>query len=219
MKVFIIMKNRLTWPKAMCEFLADTGSEVILIDNASTYQPLLDWYDTCPYTVHRMEKNYGHLVFWKSGLCNVYTDRFYIVTDHDLDLSGVPHDYADFLMKGLENNVVKSGLSLRINDLPNNPYAMQAFDWELKFWQTKQDKNGFFNSDIDTTLAVYDRERKFGFPPESNTFFSAVRSPEPYTARHLPWYLTPGNMTEEERYYHERTDKYWSGKFKKVWNS
>ena len=39
------MYNRLTWPKKMAEFLSDTGCEVILIDNNSTYMPLLD---ACP---------------------------------------------------------------------------------------------------------------------------------------------------------------------------
>lgn len=222
MNAFIIMKNRITWPKAMCEFLADTGCTPILIDNDSDYPPLLEWYKNCPYKVHRLKENLGHLALWKSGIIDEYQDRFYILTDPDLDISSVPHDYVDVLMKGFENKtIVKSGLSLEISDLPNNPYAKEAYAWELKFWDYKRKKNGYYESSIDTTFALYDKERTWGeFPggePSNNRFFDAVRSPRPYTAKHLPWYLTPDNMTAEEKYYHERTDKYWSGKYKEIW--
>ena len=54
------MYNRLTYPKNMSEFLSDHGIEVILIDNNSTYPPLLEWYDKCPYKVHRLKENMGH---------------------------------------------------------------------------------------------------------------------------------------------------------------
>lgn len=215
------MRNRLTWPKAMCEFLASTGCKVILIDNDSDYPPLLEWYQKCPYTLYRLNENLGHLAVWKSGIINGFKDQRYIVTDPDLDLSGIPHDYVEVLMKGLELNpsVIKSALSLEINDLPDNPYAKQAYEWELKFWQTKK-KDGFYHSSTDTTFAMYDKGRKWGeFPggePSNNKFFDAVRSDRPYTTKHLPWYQTPENMTEEEKYYHERTDRYWSQKFKET---
>lgn len=218
------MYNRLTWPKAMCQFLTNTGSEVILIDNNSTYQPLLDWYDDCPYKVYRLSENLGHLALWKSGLIDSFDDRYFILTDPDLDLSGVPHDYADFLLKGLENNpnVVKSGLSLRIDDLPNNPFAKQAYEWEKKFWQGRRDGLGFINASIDSTFAVYDRERTWGdFPggsPSNDKFFSAVRAPKPYTAKHCPWYLTKEDLetNEEEKFYSSVTNTYWNQKMKEA---
>jgi hypothetical protein len=224
MKVFIIMYNRLTWPIKMCEFLSNTGCEVILIDNNSTYPPLLEWYKSCPYELWLLEKNEGHFGPWKTGIIDRYTDRYYIVTDHDLDLSMVPPDYVSFLKKGLDNNpdVVKSGLSLRIDDLPDNPFAKEAHDWELKFWQTPRDRDGFYQSTLDTTFALYDRERGWGeFPggsPSNDKFFSAVRAPSPYTARHLLWYETKESIAnnEEELYYHNNTGTYWSEKLKEL---
>lgn len=223
MNAFLVMHNRLEWPRKMAEFLSDTGCNVILIDNQSSYPPLLEWYKSCPYKIHMMDTNYGHLVLWKSGLINEYNDQHYILSDPDLSLDGIPHDYVSTLMRGLtlNPNVIKSALSLEITDLPDNAYAKQAYDWELKFWQTKN-KDGFYRSTADTTFAMYDQDRKWGeFPggnPSNDRFFDAVRSDRPYTARHLPWYVTPENMTDEEKYYHMRTNTYWAQKYNEAWS-
>jgi len=203
----------------MCEYLEATGVRPIIIDNDSTYPPLLDWYKDCGYKVHRMERNYGHLVFWKSFLINQYSDRFYCLTDPDLDLSKVPHDYADVLMRGLNENptVTKAGLSLRINDLPQNAYTKKVIEWEKKFWQHKS--GIFYKADVDTTFALYDKQRDFGkLPPEGNKFHWAVRAPEHYTAKHIPWYLTKEKIesSEEEQYYMSQTHTYWSNIFKET---
>ena len=218
-KAFIIMFNRVTLPKNMAEFLSDNGCEVILIDNNSTYEPLLDWYSKCPYKVYRLQENLGHKSLYTSGILDEYKDQYYYLTDHDLDLSGVPPDFQELLMKGFENpGVIKSGLSLKIDDLPNNPYANIAREWESKYWERPRDANGFYHSEVDTTFALYDRGREYSGFPATDDFFRAVRSPHPYTARHVPWYNTPENITEEEIYYIKSTGTYWLGHFKEIYN-
>lgn len=217
------MYNRLSWPKTMAEFLSDTGCEVILIDNNSSYGPLLDWYEnSCPFKVHRLKENLGHKCLWRSGLINEYQDEFYVVTDHDLDLKHVPSDYINLLHSGLKNNpnVVKSALSLEIQDLPDNIYSKKVYDWEIKWWQHPQDSLGFYIAAADTTFALYDRKREYSEFPETDRFFSSVRSPRPYVAKHLPWYLTKEDIdsNEEERYYQLNTTTYWSTIFKKDFN-
>ena len=219
MNCFVIMYNRLTWPKKLCEDLVERGITPILIDNKSTYQPLLDWYEReCPYRVHRMMGNYGHQVFWFRDFEEYIGDRYYMVTDHDLDISKVPNDMEAMLRKGLElfPDVLKVGLSLEISDLPDNLFTKEVKKWETKFWQTEK-RNGYYLSDIDTTLAIYDSERPRGNLP-NNRFFSAVRADRPYTARHMPWYNTPEFLAEneEERYYNEHTHTYWSNKYKEL---
>lgn len=220
MKAFIIMFNWLTWPKAMAEYLTALGCEVILIDNNSSYPPLLQWYENCPFKVHRMQENFGHLALWKSGLIDSFDDQYYIVTDPDLDIfTDVPFNFLATLKQGLLNNpdVIKSGLSLKIDDLPDNAYAKRVYEWELKFWQTPVDNEGFYKSDIDTTFAMYDRTRYFGQLP-NNRFFSGVRSPAPYTARHLPWYFTEESVlnNDEQKYYLRHTNTYWATQFKET---
>lgn len=217
MKVFIICYNRLTPLKAMCEYLTNTGAEVWIVDNNSTYEPLIDWLKICPYKVIYMLENYGHQVLWNEAY-KFITDRYYCVTDHDLDLSQIPHDWIEVLKQGLIENkdVIKSGFSLQIDDLPENNYTKEVIAWETKFWQTER-RGKFFLSDIDTTLAMYDRDRDFGKLP-NDRFFSAVRADKPYTALHLPWYLTKESIENnpEEKYYFENTHTYWAGKMKEL---
>lgn len=223
---FIVMWNRLTYPMKMAEYLSDHNVNVIMIDNNSSYEPLLEWYKSkCKYKVYRLKENMGHKCLYISGILNEYKDDHYFLTDPDLDLSQVPADFIDVLFKGLEHNksVLKSGLSLEINDLPDNEYARGVFKWEEKFWNPGRFKNGFYESDTDTTFALYDRKREWeGFmtnlnePENLNKFFCAVRSPRPYTVRHLPWYNTPDNLTEEEKYYLKITGTYWMGQYKKT---
>lgn len=201
MKAFVIMFNRLTCAKKLCEDLTVSGCEVILIDNGSSYQPLLDWYKEGNYPVHYLKG--GHKSLWESGLIEKYNESHYIVTDHDLDISKVPHDFVDFLMKGFDDpTIVKSGLSLKIDDLPKNDFTKGVINWEKNFWNKPRDKNGFYLAEIDTTLAIYDRDRL-----NINDFFRAVRSPPPYSARHLPWY-NEENISEEEQYYFDHVDIY-----------
>lgn len=212
MKVFIISYNRLTPLKAMCEFLSQVDCTPIIIDNGSTYPPLLEWLTTCPYLVIAGD-NGGHQTLWNNHKYLI-TDRYYCVTDPDLDLSDIPLDFVEHLKQGLQlfPNVIKAGFGLRIDDLPENPYTAEVINWEKKFWETEL-KNGFYLSDIDTTFAMYDNTRQFGKLP-NNRFFSAVRS-ETYVCKHLPWYLTK-EMTDEEQFYQSHTSTYWSGKMKEL---
>ena len=50
MSIPIIINNRnlLTWPKAMVERISryEGVGDIIIVDNGSTYEPLLDWYAT-----------------------------------------------------------------------------------------------------------------------------------------------------------------------------
>ena len=217
MKAFIIAYNRLTLLKNLAENLTHAGLEVVIIDNASTYPPLLEWYATNPYFIVRMDQNYGHQVLWNQ--CpELITDRYYIVTDHDLDISGLPSDWVEHLRKGLDlfQNVIKSGLSLRIDDLPENEYTKEVIAWEKKYWE-RELKNGFYLSEIDTTLAMYDKTRNFGKLP-NDRFFSAVRSDAPYSAIHCPWSNTKETIENdpEEQYYLSHTGTYWAEKFREL---
>lgn len=51
-------------------------TRIFILDNASTYPPLLDYYQTSPSTVFRLKENLGFKALWKSELkrksCNDY---------------------------------------------------------------------------------------------------------------------------------------------------
>ncbi len=206
MKVLIINFNRLTLPRRMAEWLSKHGCEPIFIDNASTYQPLRDYYATCPFQVVEMYQNYGHTVVWTQDIVNKLgiKDR-YIVTDSDLDLSFVPKDFIKVLNKGLDKYPMydKCGLSLEIEDLPDSKEGAFIRNIEAKYWQNPLD-NKYFDAPIDTTFALY-RVNKYTL--------SGIRANRPYTAKHIPWYYTDFNrLPEDERNYFLTANESSSGK-------
>lgn len=206
----------------MVEYLVQIPElEVIILDNASTYQPLLDWYDTKPCIVERLTANYGNFVLWSAPTAidghekPNFLEKYgcvnfpYILSDCDLDLSGVPREtLLSTLQEGLREypNAVKCGLSLEINDLPDTALAREAKGWEAFNWvrNPQKDKNGgkFISAPVDTTLALY---TGIG---EQNDFDRCIRTDRPYTARHLTWYYGPHNPPpEDEMYYLKNISK------------
>lgn len=190
---FIITYNRLTLPVKMADFMANCGIDPVFVDNKSDYPPLLEYYKTTPYKVLRMDKNYGYLVVWQQKILETMgVTGEYIVTDPDLDLTGVPEDFLSILRLGLARypQYDKCGLSLEINDLPKTDW--NPANYESQFWQYPKD-DMFFEAAVDTTLALYK------VPYHS---FNALRTNRPYTCRHVPWYYPDfRDMPEDEQYY------------------
>lgn len=197
-KAFIINRNLLTWPKNMVEWMTNHPDiEPIIIDNVSTYSPLLEWYDTNPCRIIKMAQNYKHKVLWTTGLFqSEVKENYYIVTDPDIDLSSVPYDVVDRLIEGIEKyNQPKVGLALKISDLPvDGPNTEQILKWESSMWSNPLE-NDFYAAPIDTTFALCSRERC------RTHMIGGIRLGGEYTCRHLPFYLTPTNVTEEYDYY------------------
>ena len=212
---FIINYNRLTLPAKMAEFLSKNKNvDVYIIDNASTYEPLLEWYKTCPYKVIHMDGNHGHTVFWKKGLYTQYVkEGNYILTDSDLDLSTIPDNWLEVLEEGLKKYpYAKVGFSLETNDLPDTPFKNEIQAWESQFWPPKarQLDEMFIEAHVDTTFSLH-RTNEHGV-------YSSLRTNRPYTAKHVPWYYTDfDQLPEDEQYYFNtlKTSTLWSRQFNK----
>ena len=60
--VIINNRNLLTWPKAMVRDLNkwEGIGDIYIVDNGSTYEPLLEWYATNPCKVVMLGENLGH---------------------------------------------------------------------------------------------------------------------------------------------------------------
>ncbi len=215
MKIFLMNWNWFTWAKKQADYLASCGHEVIIVDNGSTYAPLLQWYASNEYEVIEAKGGYNRHV-WEMDLHNRFTDNYYGVTDADLNLDAIPADFAQVLIADLERSegIVKSGFSIRIHDLPDNPYANRYRESEKGNFK-QVDRWGFYHHPLDTTFAVYSKERcnnlhKFWHAPNTTPgtsflderyFFTAHRAPEPYACRHMPWYLDINNLTDEQLYH------------------
>ena len=200
--VFIPVRDRFSALNQVVSWLEKAGHEEIwLIDNASTYPPMIDYLESSPHNVIRLGWNLGHRAPWLWGAVQrVASDRPYIVTDPDvLPTENCPLDAALYLLENLMrfDDIAKVGLGLKIDDLPAHyPLRDAVIDWERKFWQVER-MPGVYEADVDTTFAVY--------RPYSGlqAHHPCLRTGEPYTARHLPWYQDPSDLDEEDRYYRE----------------
>lgn len=201
MKCFINNRNYLTWPRTMAYILRDQGHEVVVVDNASTYRPLLAWLATAPRDgVHvvRMDSNEGPTAPWRTGL--VPEREPYVVTDPDLDISAVPEDWPEVLQAGLaawpEHS--KIGLSLDETRVPSeNPaWLLDGFDQHPNghpvTWHNAEERAGrrWHRYPVDTTFALYRAGTK-------GHWIDGVRADRPYTARHLPWHVVLGTYDED----------------------
>lgn len=218
---FVIARDRLTWLKALCADLVRMRLVPVIIDNESTYPPTVAWLKNCPYRVIPNKNCFPHDVFDKVVFKNLSDAQYYIVTDHDLDLSKVPDDAGEQLRISLDRNptAVKAGLSLHFKDIPSDfPFRQSVIDNEKHHWERTTVYNEFV-ADTDTTLAIYRANYNPCHPgPSDPHFYKAVRLPPPYTARHLPWYQC-GIFNDEELYYLEHAADYsqWTKKIKEYY--
>lgn len=208
-KVFINNYNRVSTLKPMVEQIVELDflDELVIVDNDSSYPPLLAYYENLPERtrVIRLPRNMGHLAPWTSGVVETHAGLYYAVSDPDLDLSGVPKDCLGHLVDGLQRYPYfnKCGLSLEVNDLPmDRPTIMSVVEHERQMWQRPLDEE-FFECTCDTTFAVYYKPRvvPFNYKKNGGDFTYATRANRPYTARHVPWYMDPNKPTDEDLYY------------------
>lgn len=212
--VFIISYNRLRHLKSLVAWLEKAGFENIhIVDNASTYAPLLEYLSLSKHQVHKMKKNWGHLVVWECGeFKDILENKNYIVTDSDVfPIEECPLNVVGYFSEILEKyqDVAKVGFALKIDDLPENNLSRDAvLEWEKQFWE-KKIAEGLFDASIDTTFALY----RPGIYPENKKWWKSIRTDFPYMARHLPWYDDSTNPSEEAIFYQnniQNEDSFWS---------
>lgn len=211
--VFIISYDRLSYVVQMVEALQKYGMKNIhIIDNKSSYKPLIKWLKTCPCTVHYMDKNWGHEVFWRSGQFKKYMKSVYIVTDPDIELNkNLPPDWLETMYQklGEYRNVTKIGFELRWDDLPNTLQSKNIKNTILTEYHKIRipcEDLEMYLCDIDTIFALY----RPGNPrPSSKKYYQGIRivGEGRYLARHIPWYFDKKNETEEDRYYKAHANK------------
>lgn len=199
-KIVINNRNRLTTTKNMVEKLLSLNEDesIIILDNGSTYPPLLQWYEDIKNKVEiRMLPNHGHLAFWTIRL-DEHIGEYFIYTDSDIELNeNFPKDWKQKMLDILiKYDRKKVALGLKINDLPEHyVFANQVKLNEGRWWLTEVEKD-IFEADTDTTFALF---KNF----HDNCYPSLRISSEEMIAKHAPWYHDINNLDEEEKYYLE----------------
>ena len=197
--------NRLETLRTELEWILSLDGEpsVIVLDNASTYPPLLDYYRTLRHP--RVQ-----VVFlgYNSGLEGIEDisrelKRYgrYVVTDPDLTpYPDTPSDILTRMHEALDRfpryNIV--GASMEIDDIPESyPLRDAVREWERRYWppQAEVVGEGLFDGWVDTTFGMYRPEA------DVTRIEPALRMDRPYRLRHADWYLDPENLTEEQAFY------------------
>ena len=211
--------NYYTLHKLVDDFYKKGYRNIYVLDNKSTYKPLLKYYkENKKIKVIYLNKNYGHKSIWDCPFLKDIFKYWFVYTDPDLDISNVPDDFLIEMMNIHKNNKLdkntKIGCALEINDIPefNKKKKKEIIDWETQFWNSKNLKivqnQKIYHTQIDTTLALY--------PPNYiNHNLNGYRVAGEFTIKHLPWYLDEKNLPENEIYYRKSKLKnvgHWSSK-------
>jgi hypothetical protein len=221
--VLINSFNQPTYLRTMMGQLQALGCRrIIVLDQASTYAPLLDYLGEIEdaATVIRLRENHGPHWLFTSGLSLSLPD-FFIYTDPDIVF---PPDMpatviADLLRAAVALDATKVGLALDIS----RPEAMKRANitiggaqytfatWEQQFWAepVAVEELELYRAPVDTTFALYNRRR---FDPLAEVFreqklFDCMDTPGSYrlagryTSVHAPWMLDDPMPQEEHDFY------------------
>ena len=201
--VFLVSFNRLSYLQMAIERFEQMGlTNMVIIDNGSTYPPLLEYYQKLSYPVLTMDRNYGHRVMWECPELSKYREDFYILSDPDVvPIAECPTDFVEKMFYTLKKypNLTKVGFSLKLDDLPEDGVLTKdVLQHEKQFQERYIKKENLYIASLDTTFALY--------PPDvvanqKMSFFCAMRTGYPYQARHIPWYKTKEMITDEDRFY------------------
>jgi SAM-dependent methyltransferase len=188
------IRQQLTW------LLGAGHTNILILDNCSTYKPLLKYYSTLPdrIKVVLLEKNYGKTALWDANIIGrLNVNGPFVYTDSDVIPDGkCTKDLVAHLQSILRAfpQVHKVGPGLKINDLPERyKFKEEVQIWERQFWR-RPVARGVFLAPIDTTFALYRSGSAFMQEP-------ALRTGWPYLARHQPWYADSNSPSEEEQFY------------------
>ncbi|SEF94568.1 hypothetical protein SAMN05421847_1102 [Halpernia humi] len=206
--VIIINYNQLFYLRQLIDFLRKREfKNIVIIDNASSYQPLLDYYDEIKneVTVEKLKTNSGHEVFFKNkSLRKKYGQGFYFLTDADIvPNENLPQNFEcvmlDYLLKYYKK-VNKIGFAIDTKNIPDFfPLKEKVQSWETRFWKNEIEKDVYL-AYIDTTFALYK-------PKYPKSIFNLIKPMEAirlggnFTCKHGGWYTNPNDLSDENLFY------------------
>ena len=202
------LKNLINWWK-----FYNPENEIIIVDNASTYLPLLEFYKNPGEGItilHYTENNCRWNL--KKALEAIKCD-YYVVSDCDImPCPDTPPNFLEIFKYCIDRlGYHHVGFCLKIDDLPdfidNKPEILAN---ETGFWNNKttiefkgKEYTGY-RAPIDTTLAMYKKSDGWENPMPVKKWDSSLRI---FNSYHLAWYLSPDGINEE-MYNYFKTARY-----------
>ena len=205
--IFINARDRLGVMKKLVDWLLDAGyRNLIILDNNSTYPPLLEYYSELErdsrLKIIRLGKNLGYKALWLSGVLeHLKISTPYVYTDPDvIPIETCPKDFVRQLIKLLDANheLRKIGLGIVWEDITFFDRE-RIQNLESKLYSGTRIGENLYYTQVDTTFALYSNVRHYSLR------FS-LRTTGDLRIYHLPWYFDYDNLPEDERYYIEHAD-------------
>lgn len=215
--IFINARDRLGMLQRLVNWVVNAGyRRIYILDNDSTYPPLLSYYQTLERVpaiqVVRLGRNIGHTALWNSGILEILKiDTPYVYSDPDVvPVEECPVDVLEYMLAVLRKYpfLRKVGLGLKTDDISFYNAEEQKYLESLFYKQLLEDNLYFCQ--VDTTFALYRNYRHY-------EVFGSARTVGKRMAYHLPWYLDYDNLPEDEQYYiaHANQSSTLSTNFKK----
>ena len=204
--IFILARDRMAGLTKMVYWLLRAGyHDIRILDDDSTYPPLLEYYDrigAMPYVqVIRRGGENGSAVLWETELLNdLPPETPYVVASSEaIPDEKCPQDIVRRLCLELDNYpfLEKIGPVLRTDDVndtdPNIVKEKQAY----LACQFVSPKDGAYFAPVENTFALYR-----GICHHYAVRLS-LRIGSPYLLRNLPWYYDQQHLPEDVRYYYD----------------
>ena len=210
--IIINNRNRLTTLRRLIGFLENAGyRNIYILDNQSTWPPLLDYYKTLPYEVIYLDRNLGYNALEKIPLYKTIRKSYFVYTDSDVvPADGCPTDFLARFLAILQQreDVQKVGFSLKIDDLPAHfANRDKIIALESVYFQRPAGE-GLYEAPIDTTFALH---RPYALISTVGDY-KMILTAAPYEALHFSRYTNSAEPGEEEQYYidHVEIGTQWS---------
>lgn len=186
------------------------SAPVYVVDNASTYEPLLSFYDKCKNVFNNVEiirceiNNCGENLkaFLQEYIHGKY--QYYVISNPDIQPHPeVPENFLKIYVEVLNNySYHRVGLGLIYDDLPDFiDNKADVIKNEKSHWlnkqivATKQGKYKGYKTGIDLTFCLYKTQNGGWLTnKEGNNFANALRL---FKAFHFGWYVGPQTAIDE----------------------
>jgi len=210
--VIIINMNRVSTLEKLVDQLLILGYfDIFIFDMGSTYPPLIDYYRQNEGVRFSLleHQNRGHKCFWTDSVIDLFKDYPWIaVTDSDIELNiDTPAGFIEKMIAIAQlYNKDKAGLAIEYEDI-SNPFLKQIIEpIERNYWKKampidwSNSKQGvIYIAPVDTSFCVVRTDKPFQY--------DALRVPDEFTCRHIPWYVNFSELSEEEAYFLEHADE------------
>lgn len=201
--IFLTNMNRLTTTKKMVEdlFRMNSNADITIIDNASTYPPLLEWYKEIEEDVKiiRHDINRGPWCFFYSYISSKVNSDYYVYSDADLELNpNMPNNWQEIMFDVIKRWNRKASLALKLSDIPEGKLKNQILNHQNICWY-KTEKSDEYLAITDMTFTMDAKDKGYRY--------ESIRLAGNFECRHIPWYLDFDNISEEEIYYLNHINK------------